>query len=110
MQPATPVAADNQHAMQAKGMPPHMPATVLLKRRRKGKTANDTWEVVRAQGHLDEVQSLRTIPPSGADLLAAVLTQSLHTGCMFRFRIGGRIRGRDTGLSGCHLSAVLDIL
>ena len=51
--------------VQAKGMPPHMPATVLLKRRRKGRTVNDTWEVVRAQGHLDEVQSLRTVPPSG---------------------------------------------
>ena len=56
--------------LQAKGMPPHMPATVLLKRRRKGKTPSD-WEVVRARGHLDEVQALRVSSPAGVPLLLA---------------------------------------
>ena len=55
-----------QAPAQAKGMPPHMPATVLLKRRRKGKTPNDSWEVVRARGHLDEVQALRSSSAAGA--------------------------------------------
>jgi hypothetical protein len=31
---------------------------VLIKRRKKGRNG-DTWEVVRARGHLDEVQELR---------------------------------------------------
>ena len=56
-------------AVQAKGMPPHMPAEVLLKRRRKGRNGADAWEVVRARGHLDEVQALRATPAPGACLL-----------------------------------------
>jgi hypothetical protein len=36
----------------------HRPAQVLIKRRKKGRSG-DTWEVVRARGHLDEVQELR---------------------------------------------------
>lgn len=51
---------------QAKGMPPHMPAEVLLKRRRKGRNGSDSWEVVRARGHLDEVQALKATPAPGA--------------------------------------------
>lgn len=35
---------------------PH--AQVLIKRKKKGRTG-ETWEVVRARGHLDEVQELR---------------------------------------------------
>jgi cGMP-dependent protein kinase 2 len=34
------------------------PAEVLIKRRRRGKSGEPAWEVVRARGHLDEVQEL----------------------------------------------------
>lgn len=34
-------------------------AEVLIKRRKRGRNGENTWEVVRARGHLDEVQELR---------------------------------------------------
>ncbi|KAI8465523.1 MAG: cyclic nucleotide dependent protein kinase [Monoraphidium minutum] len=35
------------------------PAEVLIKRRKRGRNGEPAWEVVRARGHLDEVQELR---------------------------------------------------
>ncbi|KIY91427.1 cyclic nucleotide dependent protein kinase [Monoraphidium neglectum] len=35
------------------------PAEVLIKRRKRGRNGETAWEVVRARGHLDEVQELR---------------------------------------------------
>lgn len=42
------------------GGTPHMPAEVLIKRRKRARAGGDGWEVVRARGHLDEVQALRS--------------------------------------------------
>jgi len=45
--------------LQPRGSQVHRPlAEVLIKRRKKGRQG-DTWELVRARGHLDEVQELR---------------------------------------------------
>lgn len=35
------------------------PAEVLIKRRKRGRNGEPAWEVVRARGHLDEVQELK---------------------------------------------------
>lgn len=43
----------------AQGTPTHLPAEVLVKRRKRLRGGAETWEVVRARGHLDEVQELR---------------------------------------------------
>ena len=37
---------------------------VLIKRRKRGRTGVETWEVVRARGHLDEVQELKATEPT----------------------------------------------
>eukprot|EP00891_Asterochloris_glomerata_P001614 jgi/Astpho2/1614/e_gw1.00028.5.1_t len=50
--------------LQTKGTPAHMPAEVLIKRRKRGRTGVETWEVVRARGHLDEVQELKATEPT----------------------------------------------
>lgn len=44
--------------LQTKGTPTHMPAEVLIKRKKR-KNGVESWEVVRARGHLDEVSELR---------------------------------------------------
>lgn len=41
------------------GTPTHLPAEVLVKRKKRLRGGGETWEVVRARGHLDEVQELR---------------------------------------------------
>lgn len=46
--------------LATKGTPTHMPAEVLIKRRKRGRGGVDSWEVVRARGHLDEVQELKS--------------------------------------------------
>jgi len=49
--------------LQTKGAGvPAMPAEVLVKRRRRPRPGGppEAWEVVRARGHLDEVQALRS--------------------------------------------------
>ena len=48
------------------GTPAHLPAEVLVKRRKRVRGGGETWEVVRARGHLDEVQELRTSAPQSA--------------------------------------------
>ena len=50
------------------GTPTHLPAEVLVKRRKRLRGGAESWEVVRARGHLDEVMELRasTAPPQGA--------------------------------------------
>ncbi|KAK9867128.1 hypothetical protein WJX84_004628 [Apatococcus fuscideae] len=46
--------------LQTRGTPTHLPAEVLVKRRKRGKNGAESWEVVRARGHLDEVLDLRS--------------------------------------------------
>jgi len=41
-----------------RGLSTRIPAEVLVKRKRRGKMGESGWEVVRARGHLDEVQEL----------------------------------------------------
>ena len=41
------------------GTPTHLPAEVLVKRRKRLRGGAESWEVVRARGHLDEVLELR---------------------------------------------------
>mmetsp|Transcript_16982 Transcript_16982/g.36723 ORF Transcript_16982/g.36723 Transcript_16982/m.36723 type:complete len:708 (-) Transcript_16982:974-3097(-) len=53
------VVAQKMAKLQPRGTARRTPAEVLIKRRRKGREG-DTWEVVRARGHLDEVQELRS--------------------------------------------------
>lgn len=53
------VVAQKMAKLQPRGSHVHRPpAEVLIKRRKKGRNG-DTWEVVRARGHLDEVLELR---------------------------------------------------
>jgi cGMP-dependent protein kinase 2 len=37
------------------GAPGRLPAELLIKRRKRGRNGEVSWEVVRARGHLDEV-------------------------------------------------------
>ena len=48
------------------GTPAHLPAEVLVKRKKRVRGGAETWEVVRARGHLDEVQELRASAPQSA--------------------------------------------
>ena len=48
------------------GTPAHLPAEVLVKRKKRIRGGGETWEVVRARGHLDEVQELRASAPQSA--------------------------------------------
>lgn len=51
--------------LQMKGSHSPLPAEILIKRRKRSKSHQDAWEVVRAKGHLDEVLELRAqLPPS----------------------------------------------
>jgi len=52
------VVAQKMAKLQPRGNTHRPPAEVLIKRKRKGRNG-ETWEVVRARGHLDEVQELR---------------------------------------------------
>ncbi|KAG2493728.1 hypothetical protein HYH03_007951 [Edaphochlamys debaryana] len=53
------VVAQKMAKLQPRGSHVHRPpAEVLIKRKKKGRNG-DTWEVVRARGHLDEVLELR---------------------------------------------------
>ena len=53
------VVAQKMAKLQPRGSSARMAAEVLIKRKKKGKNGAETWEVVRAKGHLDEVQELR---------------------------------------------------
>ncbi len=58
--------------LATKGTPVHLPAEVIIRRRKRVRSSNgpstDTWEMVRARGHLDEVEQLKSsaAPPSSA--------------------------------------------
>jgi hypothetical protein len=43
----------------------HLPAEVMMKRKKRLRGGGETWEAVRARGHLDEVQALRASVPPG---------------------------------------------
>ena len=68
--------------LATKGTPVHLPAEVIIRRRKRVRNSNgpstDTWEMVRARGHLDEVEQLKSsaAPPSSASdprsLLASI--------------------------------------
>lgn len=45
--------------LEAKGTPGHLPAEVHVKRRKRGKNGQESMDVIRAKGHLDEVKELR---------------------------------------------------
>lgn len=89
-----------------------MPALqVLIKRRKRGRTGVETWEVVRARGHLDEVQELKatepTVGPDGKaskESMQLVLTEGavLGGGAFSRVSIvtGGRPLG--AAMHGAH--------
>lgn len=41
------------------GAPERQPAEVLIKRKKRGRNGDMSWEIVRARGHLDEVLEMR---------------------------------------------------
>lgn len=45
--------------LQSKGNVTSLRAELLVKRKRRSNNSSENWEVVRARGHLDEVQALR---------------------------------------------------
>jgi hypothetical protein len=66
------VVAQKMAKLQPRGAHVHRaPAEVLIKRKKKGRNG-ETWEVVRARGHLDEVQELRK---GGTKLVGACITR-----------------------------------
>lgn len=67
------------------GLGIRMPAEVLIKRKKKGRTGDSTWEVVRAKGHLDEVQELRKGGSSALDADAKDANTLVLTGEPFLF-------------------------
>ncbi len=54
--------------LQTRGTPAHLPAEVLVKRRKRNKNGAESWEVVRARGHLDEVLDLRSSTASNGQV------------------------------------------
>ncbi|BDA41611.1 cGMP-dependent protein kinase 2 [Coccomyxa sp. Obi] len=67
--------------LQTKGTPTHLPAEVLVKRKKRLRGGGETWEVVRARGHLDEVQELRaSVPPGEKQPAQVVLTEGAILG------------------------------
>ncbi len=54
--------------LQSKGNVTSLRAELLVKRRRRSNNATEAWEVVRARGHLDEVQALRAAGSSEFDV------------------------------------------
>lgn len=59
------------------GAPGRLPAEVLIKRRKRGRNGEVSWEVVRARGHLDEVLEMRGGGTKIEDLDLAKETPSL---------------------------------
>lgn len=53
--------------LQSKGNVTSLRAELLVKRKRRANSSSETWEVVRARGHLDEVQALRAAGPDEFD-------------------------------------------
>lgn len=45
--------------LQAKGTPTSLPGEVHVKRKKRSKNGVETWEIVRAKGHMDEILELR---------------------------------------------------
>lgn len=45
--------------LQSKGNATQLRAELLIKRKKVSYNGTETWEVVRARGHLDEVEALR---------------------------------------------------
>lgn len=53
------VVAQKMAKLQPRGSHVHRPLAEVLIKRRKQKGRQGEWEMVRARGHLDEVQELR---------------------------------------------------
>lgn len=55
--------------LQSKGNVTQLRAELLIKRKKRSHNGPDTWEVVRARGHLDEINALK-LSSSSADAKA----------------------------------------
>ncbi|GAX76576.1 hypothetical protein CEUSTIGMA_g4022.t1 [Chlamydomonas eustigma] len=79
------VVAQKLAKLQPRGSNQRPAAEVLIKRKKKGKNGVESWEVVRAKGHLDEVQELRkggsmAVDPEAKDANTLVLTEGTVLG------------------------------
>ncbi|CAL5219420.1 g1249 [Coccomyxa viridis] len=97
--------------LQTKGTPAHLPAEVLVKRKKRVRGGAETWEVVRARGHLDEVQELRaSAPQSEKQGPQVVLTEGaiLGGGAFSRVSIvAEETSGRQYAMKRMRKSAVV---
>lgn len=63
--------------LETAGSPVQLPAEVIIRRRKRVRTASggstETWEMVRARGHLDEVEELRAAATTSSALTARPL-------------------------------------
>ena len=78
------------------GTPAHLPAEVLVKRRKRVRGGGEAWEVVRARGHLDEVQELRAAAPQSAPRSApplCALNRSMLRSAECTHRCAGAVHG-----------------
>lgn len=57
--------------LQAKGTPTSMPGEIHIKRKKRSKNGVETWEIVRAKGHMDEILELRK---GGTKIGGAIVT------------------------------------
>ena len=99
--------------LQSKGNVTSLRAELLVKRRRRSNNTSETWEVVRARGHLDEVQALRASGSSEFDAsqpaepLVLLEGPVLGGGAFSRVSIVTGEAGQKVEISDCHfLSAV----
>ncbi len=60
--------------LETKGSPGRTMAEILIKRRKRGRNSPETWEAVRARGHLDEVLELRAQQPPSKPKLGEAQT------------------------------------
>ncbi len=71
--------------LATKGTPVHLPAEVIIRRRKRVRNSSgpstDTWEMVRARGHLDEVEQLKSsaAPPSSESYLLPAWLASIES-------------------------------
>lgn len=80
---------------------------MLIKRRKRGRGGVDSWEVVRARGHLDEVQELKSGEAALALAQGRPSKESMQLVLTEGAVLGGGAFSRVSIVTGCLLACLL---
>ena len=83
---------------------------MLIKRRKRGRGGVDSWEVVRARGHLDEVQELKSGEAALALAQGRPSKESMQLVLTEGAVLGGGAFSRVSIVTGCLLACLLACL